>query len=143
MGQDPYKILGVSRAADAQEIRRAHRRLAKRYHPDVAGGGAGEKFRAVQDAYDILMDPEKRGAFDRSRMASHKVPESPASQSFAARPASRSDHLDLRNLNAHPHAEPIFSRRQGMAPPMDPAADPWDEIRRCLHILDEWFPSGW
>ena len=63
--QDHYKILGLSSAATREEIRRAYRVLARRYHPDVNPGNAtAEKFRQISRAYEVLSDPEKRKQYD-------------------------------------------------------------------------------
>lgn len=59
---DPYKILGIDRNATDDEIKRAYRTLAKKYHPDVnKNPGAEEKFKQIQNAYDIIMEAKKRG----------------------------------------------------------------------------------
>ncbi|MEM1184926.1 MAG: DnaJ C-terminal domain-containing protein [Planctomycetota bacterium] len=64
--RDFYEVLGVPRNADAEAIRAAYRTLARRYHPDVnKDEGAQAKFTEVQEAYDVLSDPEKRGLYDR------------------------------------------------------------------------------
>jgi molecular chaperone DnaJ len=67
MNQDYYKTLGVERAADAEEIRKAYRRLARKHHPDLNPGdkSAEEHFKKVQEAYDILSDPKKKQMFDQ------------------------------------------------------------------------------
>ncbi len=64
---DPYAILGVSRDADADTIRRAYLKLAHKYHPDKTGGdkAAEDKLKEVNAAYDILKNPEKRAKYDR------------------------------------------------------------------------------
>ena len=64
--RDPYRTLGVDRGASILEIARARRRLAKRYHPDVAGASwATERMREVNEAWNILADPSARAAWDQ------------------------------------------------------------------------------
>lgn len=65
--RDYYAVLGVDRKADDNTIKKAYRKLAKKYHPDTnAGDGqAEEKFKEVSEAYGILSDPEKRKLYDR------------------------------------------------------------------------------
>jgi molecular chaperone DnaJ len=63
---DPYELLGVDRDADDATIKKAYRRLAREYHPDVNPDPvAQERFKEVSHAYEILSDPQKRAAFDR------------------------------------------------------------------------------
>ena len=64
---DHYETLGVPRDADAQTIKSAYRKLALRYHPDRNNGddAAEERFKAINEAYAVLSDPEKRARFDR------------------------------------------------------------------------------
>jgi curved DNA-binding protein len=65
--KDYYDVLGVSRDADEKEIKRAFRRLARKYHPDVNPGDsqAEERFKELNEAYEVLSDPEKRSKYDR------------------------------------------------------------------------------
>ncbi len=64
--KDYYKLLGVERGADAAEIKKAYRRSARKYHPDVNHeAGAEERFKDLQEAYEVLRDEEKRQAYDQ------------------------------------------------------------------------------
>jgi curved DNA-binding protein len=64
--KDYYEILGVNRGAEAEAIKRAYRKLARKYHPDVSKErNAEEKFKEAQEAYEVLRDPDKRAAYDQ------------------------------------------------------------------------------
>ena len=62
---DYYRILNVNKNASQEEIKKAYRRLSRKYHPDNAGEQYREKFDNVQEAYAVLGDEEKREAYDR------------------------------------------------------------------------------
>lgn len=65
-GKDYYKILGVEKNADVSEIKKAYRKLALQYHPDRGGGKTEEdRFKEINEAYQILSDPEKRQRYDQ------------------------------------------------------------------------------
>lgn len=64
--KDYYKIMGVPRTASQDEIKRVYRKLARKFHPDVSKeANAEEKFKELQEAYEVLKDPEKRAAYDQ------------------------------------------------------------------------------
>ncbi|TMG83431.1 MAG: J domain-containing protein, partial [Betaproteobacteria bacterium] len=64
--KDYYAILGVERGASAEDIKKAYRKLARKYHPDVSKEpNAEEKFKEMAEAYETLKDPEKRAAYDQ------------------------------------------------------------------------------
>lgn len=67
MAEDHYQTLGVSKSASAEDIRKAYRELARKYHPDLHpdDASAKEKFKQVQTAFDVLNDPSKREMYDR------------------------------------------------------------------------------
>ena len=64
--KDYYATLGVERGASEDEIKRAFRKLARKHHPDVSkAAGAAERMQEINEAYDVLRDPEKRAAYDQ------------------------------------------------------------------------------
>ncbi len=65
--EDYYKTLGIKRTATQEEIRKAYRRLARKYHPDLNPGdkASEEKFKYLSEAYDVLSDPKKRDVYDK------------------------------------------------------------------------------
>src|SRR5690348_18163598 len=74
--QDYYDLLGVSRKATAKDIRTAFRKLARKYHPDLNPGdkSAEEKFKQLQEAYDVLSDSKKRQMYDQYGFYSDNIP---------------------------------------------------------------------
>ena len=67
MGKDYYKILGLqSRGASEEDIKKAYRKMALKYHPDKnKSAGAEEKFKEIAEAYEVLSDPKKRQVYDQ------------------------------------------------------------------------------
>ena len=69
--RDYYEVLGVDRSADDKTIKKAYKRLARKYHPDLNPDdpkGAEAKFKEVNEAYDVLKDPQKRARYDQLGM---------------------------------------------------------------------------
>ena len=64
--KDYYKVLGVPRTASQDDIKKAFRKLARQYHPDVAKDkkGGEEKFKEINEAYEVLGDPQNRSKYD-------------------------------------------------------------------------------
>ncbi len=78
MEKDFYKVLSVGRKADPEKIKRAYRKAAKKYHPDISPKDE-DKFKEVQEAYETLSDPERRALYDQQNLkkpsvASHRHP---------------------------------------------------------------------
>src|SRR2546428_143467 len=73
---DYYELLGVQRKASAKDIRTAFRKLARKYHPDLNPGdkSAEEKFKQLQEAYDVLSDSKKRQMYDQYGFYSENLP---------------------------------------------------------------------
>ncbi len=86
--RDYYEVLGVSPDAGADEIKRAYRQLARRYHPDISGDERGAAFLEVSRAFEVLRDAERRRSYDRALTA-------PASPSHPARAEWLADEVAI------------------------------------------------
>jgi len=83
--RDPYTILGVLKSADAAEIKKAYRKLAKKYHPDQSDDPkAKDKFAEASSAYEILGDEKKRASFDRGEIDAEGKPRYQGFEGFGA-----------------------------------------------------------
>ena len=92
--KDPYKVLGLSREATQEDIRKAHRKLVRKYHPDAnpEDPRAEERFKEVQRAYEVLSDEKKRREYDEGlRTSSRGSPGRSRSRESASRPRARAD----------------------------------------------------
>jgi len=101
--KDYYNILGIKKDAKADEIKKAYRRLARKYHPDVNPNdkSAEEKFKEVQEAYDVLSDEKKRKVFDRFGYYNDNLdPDSPFGASAGA--SSNTGGFDFSGFNFEP-----------------------------------------
>jgi DnaJ-class molecular chaperone len=114
-------VLGLPRDADVEQIRRAYRRLARRYHPDC-GGTDAERFLEVQRAFETLVDREARRRYDRQLSASRR-----GEGSFARRPAPAVRRRDVRPRSA---IEELIS---GRIPRVPPAGGPGSAPPRDLY----------
>lgn len=66
MGKDYYKTLGIPKGSNEEEIKKAYRRMALRFHPDKnKDANAEEKFKEIAEAYEVLSDPKKRVVYDQ------------------------------------------------------------------------------
>ena len=150
--QDPYRELGVPRGATDEQVKAAHRRLAKRYHPDGADGDQ-TRFLAVQEAYLLLSDPVRRRDWD-SRHAPGPVraterpvaprPPSPPAAPTAGRPPTNGGPTAQRG--ARPAG--IRGRRPRSAPPVAATRGPQHDLDSAGRPMvgglpRRWCHSGW
>ena len=140
MAQDYYATLGVSRNSSEKEIRQAYRRLARKYHPDVNPGNkeAEGRFKAINEAYQVLSDPEKRKKYDRfgenwkyagqSTQAGPRRQGEPFTWTFRSGGATgsqgRGSPFDLGDLGLGDIFEEVSGRRRGRTA----TADPWTRV---------------
>lgn len=118
---DPYAILGVPRSASPLQVARAHRRLAKRHHPDIhLDADAGERMRRINEAWQLLSNPLRRADYDRD----HPDAGTPASGHWAASrrpvraasPTSTRTWASWRATAAETRAAPRTVRQPGEIP---------------------------
>jgi curved DNA-binding protein len=98
-GRDYYKILGISREAKQEEIQRAYRKLARKYHPDgKKNKEAGEKFKEINEAYEVLKDPEKKDRYDLYGSNWQQPSDAPPHERgpFSGRPGSKGTSRTFR-----------------------------------------------
>src|SRR5215469_11039974 len=91
--RDPYLVLGVTKSADTAEIKKAFRKLAKKFHPDQSKDPkAKERFAEVSAAYEILGDEKKRAAFDRGEIDAEGKPRFRGFEGFGTEGFGRRSH---------------------------------------------------
>ena len=112
--QDYYDVLGVPRNAGAEDIKKAFRKLAMQYHPDRNHEpGAEARFKQVNEAYEVLSDPEKRAMYDRFGHAATR-----------ARTRTRAGSTGSRVRRARRHLRRVLRRAAGRARSAGPRAAP-------------------
>jgi curved DNA-binding protein CbpA len=124
---DYYVVLGIAEDADAETIRSAFRALARRYHPDVGAGASPVEFQRAREAYETLVDPERRRRYDRGLRASRAQP-----------------IVVRESIVSNPLAEPLFGSRGGFfdAKPWAPltGSSLFDQVVEALFAS---FDDGW
>jgi molecular chaperone DnaJ len=109
--QDYYEVLGLPRGASEEEVRKAYRRLARKYHPDLNPGDkiAEERFHSLQEAYDILGDAKKRKMYDQYGFYSESGV--PGGGGAGGRPGAGGPHMDFGGFDF----EDLFGGAAGQA----------------------------
>jgi curved DNA-binding protein CbpA len=132
MSGDLYEVLGVKRDADADVLRSAFRRKAKKTHPDV--GGSAEEFAAIEQAYRVLSDPEARARYD----ATGEVPERAPDNSEAAALGIIGNML-VSIIGSHNTGDPLAAMRHSLAGNISQAqhtiGDLQGSVARCEKLL--------
>lgn len=130
---DYYVVLGIAEDASDETIRSAFRALARRYHPDVGAGSSPAEFNRAREAYETLVDPERRRRYDQELRASRAQP-----------------FVVEQLMFSKPFTEPLSgSRRTSFGSP-----EPWtpmirssffDDVMEELFAFldDEWLHRGW
>ncbi len=112
--KDYYKILGVSKQASQDEIKRAYRKLARRYHPDVSKEADAEvRFKELGEAYEVLRDPKKRQAYDQLGSGWHPGEDFRPPPGWERQFDFDLNEADLGNGQFSDFFESLFGRRPG------------------------------
>ena len=125
-GVDPYAVLGVARGADEAKIHAAYRDAVRRTHPD-AGGSAAE-FEAVQEAYEVLRDPARRGIWD----AESPRPRAAPTAAYPGSASSRMEDLLAESRRLEDEARQLAGMRPRHGGTASPAAESSDSVAAIL-----------
>jgi molecular chaperone DnaJ len=136
--KDLYRVLGLSRNAGAEEIKKAYRKLARRFHPDVNPGSkqAEERFKEISQAHDILGDPEKRKLYDEFGMAGVQAgfdaARARAQEEWARRHAAGGAGFGAEGFGRYANFEDVFGDLFGGA--ARPGPQPGQDAEAALEI---------
>ena len=133
-GNDYYKVLGVPRDAKAEDIKKAYRRLARRYHPDVNPGDTSseERFKQISEAFEVLSDPKKREVYDQYGYYSEQAAAGAAADAGSMFDFSRFDAANFRDVFSE-----IFSQIRSQASSTRPQAARGADIEQPISISFE------
>jgi len=133
---DYYERLGVSRSATTEEIKKAYRKLALKYHPDRNEGSkeAEARFKEVTEAYEVLRDSEKRGAYDR--YGEQGLKSGPGGQGFGGFDFADAIQVFMRDFGGFGGFEEIFGGRPGGAGSREPGKGQTLRVRLPLALKD-------
>jgi len=143
VAKDLYKVLGVSKGISEEDLRKAYRALAKKYHPDlnIGDAAAGERFKEISAAYDILGDAEKRKRYDAGEIdeSGHERPERQFYRQYAEGPGGTKYHYstggggagfeDLGDIFSD-----LFGARGGRESPFAGMAGRGGDVRYTLSV---------
>ncbi len=99
--EDYYQVLGIKKDAKPEEIKKAYRRMARKFHPDVNPGdkSAEERFKKITEAHDVLSDPKKRAVFDRFGQYSDNLADAAGRGAGPGRGAGRGAPFDFAGFD--------------------------------------------